>query len=196
MAHNDQYVRQQDQYESCVRTYIERATVSSRDIAVAANAEIARIADDANAHIARLKNVVRGGIDASNAAALARSHSVEGTTLARNDPILMARAAENPEENSHAESAWPVVQQTPNGEGDPRPIICRAPQQLANSRLMGPKVCRRNGVWAVLRKEGKDVGPDGTSLVDLDETRRINPAACTTLPSDAMAGTQAGVFCK
>jgi hypothetical protein len=179
-----QYARLQSAYETCVKDYIERASTVSRQTALTAGVEIANIADRANGRIAQLRETVKGGIQTANDAALKRSHSVEGTVLGRLDPVLEARAAENPMENSRAEGSWPVVLATPSGEGDPRPIICRAPQPLTESRIMGPKVCRRNGVWAVLRKAGQDIAADGTTFVDLDIKRRNRPLACIGLPNE------------
>jgi hypothetical protein len=179
-----QYARLQSAYEGCVKDYIERASTLSRQTALTAGVEIASIADRANGRIAQLRDTVKGGIQTANDAALKRSRSVEGTLLAREDPILQARAAENPMENSRAEESWPVVQTTPSGEGDPRTIICRAPQPLTKSRIMGPKVCRRNGVWAVMRKAGQDIAADGVTLVDVDIRRRNRPLACAGLPNE------------
>jgi hypothetical protein len=188
----DQYVRQQSEYETCVRDYVALATEASRQVAVKANLEMQRLLDGGKARIAELKGVVKSGIETADSAAQARSHAVEGTILGRDDPILMARAAENPLENSKADqSLWTVVKNTPTGEGDPRPIICRAPQQLAGSQLIGPKVCRRNGVWAVLHQAHKDIGPDGLTILDLDATRAANTAACR--PASSMAGDAAAL---
>ena len=75
----------------------------------------------------------------------ANFYIADNVILGRDDPLLMARAAENPMEDSKAEAAWRVVKETPSGEGDARTIICRAPQPLTESRIMGPRVCRRNG---------------------------------------------------
>jgi hypothetical protein len=184
-----QYGRLQSEYETCVKTYLERASTVSRQTALTANVEIAAIADRAKDRIAQLQGTVKSGIQTANAAALERSHSVEGTKLGVNDPVLMARAAENPVEDSKAEDAWPMVEETPSGEGDARAVICRAPQALTISRIMGPKVCRRNGVWAVLRKAGMDIGPDGITLVDRDLRRRNRPMACVVLPNQTQRNT-------
>jgi beta-lactamase regulating signal transducer with metallopeptidase domain len=54
---------------------------------------------------------------------------------------------------------------TPTGQGDPDAMTCRVPQQLPGSRLPGPEVCKANRVWAQLRAEGRDISPDGTTLV-------------------------------
>lgn len=177
--------RDESAYETCVKDYIARASTTMRTIALDANLQAQYLIDGGNAKIAQLQGTVQSGIETSNAAALGRSHAVEGTVLGRDDPILMARAAENPLENSKADSSlWPMMQETPSGEGDPRTIVCRSPQPLTVSRIMGPKICRRNGVWAALRQAGKDIAPDGVTFVDLDIRRQNRPLVCNTLPGD------------
>jgi hypothetical protein len=54
---------------------------------------------------------------------------------------------------------------TPTGQGDPDAVTCRVPQLLPGSRLPGPEVCKANRVWAQLRAEGRDISPDGTTLI-------------------------------
>ena len=54
---------------------------------------------------------------------------------------------------------------------------------------MGPRICRRNGVWAALRKAGKDIAPDGVTFVDLDIKRQNRPLVCNTLPGETMQQT-------
>ncbi|HUO02671.1 MAG TPA: hypothetical protein VMU31_07825 [Rhizomicrobium sp.] len=44
-------------------------------------------------------------------------------------------------------------------------IYCRPPQQRADSRMMGPKVCLPMKRWNDLRAQGLDVGADGTTIV-------------------------------
>ncbi|MES2474119.1 MAG: hypothetical protein V4601_14910, partial [Pseudomonadota bacterium] len=172
------YIRQEEAYQACIQDYVDRAAAENKRIVATANAEIRQTADDANARIANLRNNVRGTIDTANAVAQSRSQMVEGTPLAATDPVLQSRSAANPQENSQADpSLWPVVKDTPSGEGPARVITCRAPQRLADSQRLGPKVCKRNGVWAVLRKAGQDIGPDGKTVVMFDVTRRTEVSA-------------------
>ena len=196
LARGAEYVRQEQTYNACVRSYLERAGAAAKEIAAAANLEIRRTADDANTSIAGLRSVVRNGIATANSAAMAKSHEVEGTPLSRYDPILQARAAENPLENAKSDpKLWPVLRDTPSGEGDRRSITCRAPQQLPDSHLLGPEVCRRNGVWAELRREGKDVSPDGTTTFNLVESRSTNLAGCNKI-SPGQGGNLNAAFCN
>lgn len=62
---------------------------------------------------------------------------------------------------SNADDPPKTISERPTGEGDPEAITCRPPQQLPESRLRGPQVCRTNRVWAQYRKDGMDVAPDG-----------------------------------
>ena len=187
-------------WRSCVESYFQRAAAQARRITATANDDIGRTADTANARIAALEAAVKGGIDTARAAAAARSRAVEGTPLARNDPIITARNAANPLENENGDrSTWPTVQGTPAGEGNRREFTCRAPQQLMDSRVLGPKVCRRNGTWAALRKMGKDISPDGRTIIDLNAMPSINPAACDkngTAIGTGQGGYLAGPSCR
>jgi beta-lactamase regulating signal transducer with metallopeptidase domain len=65
-----------------------------------------------------------------------------------------------------------VLALTPMGDGDPDAVTCRVPQQLPGSRLPGPQVCKTNRVWAALRANREDIGPDGTMIVILDDFQR------------------------
>src|SRR5437773_1548811 len=60
-----------------------------------------------------------------------------------------------------------VLALNPTGEGDPDAITCRVPQLLPGSRLAGPQVCKANRVWAALRANREDIGPDGKMIVSL-----------------------------
>lgn len=63
--------------------------------------------------------------------------------------------------------ASPALAQTevsghPSGEGDPEEVVCRRPMSIPNQRLLGPKVCKKNAVWAQYREDGMEVSADGT----------------------------------
>ena len=58
------------------------------------------------------------------------------------------------------------VPNTPSGAGDPDAMVCRAPQHLAGSDQLGPPVCLFNSEWRKAAMNGKDVAPDGKSLID------------------------------
>jgi beta-lactamase regulating signal transducer with metallopeptidase domain len=54
---------------------------------------------------------------------------------------------------------------TPSGAGDPNTIICRAPQRIADGDQFGPKSCGHNYEWLQLAMNGKDLAPDGKTLI-------------------------------
>ncbi len=61
----------------------------------------------------------------------------------------------------------PVVMPiTPSGMGDPNTIVCRAPQQIAGSNQFGPEACGHNYEWQRLMMNGKDLAPDGKTLIN------------------------------
>jgi hypothetical protein len=58
-----------------------------------------------------------------------------------------------------------VVANTPSGVGDPDAIVCRAPQQMVGSDKLGPEACGHNYEWQKLALNGKDLAPDGKTLI-------------------------------
>jgi hypothetical protein len=58
-----------------------------------------------------------------------------------------------------------VMANTPTGAGDPNAVVCRAPQQISGGQS-GPQVCLHNSEWWKVAMNGKDVAPDGKSLID------------------------------
>ena len=62
------------------------------------------------------------------------------------------------------DAAYPVMPETPSGQGDPDAIVCRAPQLLPGSGGTGPKICMHNNVWARLTMTGQDLAADGKSV--------------------------------
>jgi hypothetical protein len=187
-----QYDLDQKAYDGCVRDYLAAASVRIDQVIASANSEIRQTADDANSRIRALQAAVHEAIASSDAAAHAKAQAVEGTPLARNDPVL---AAKNAIDDARIGNVPARSVDTPTGEGDPRAVTCRAQQQLADSRLPGPEVCKRNRVWAALRKRGKDIASDGRTIVDADVKRQTNPTACTKLRvPNGVGGIDAGTF--
>jgi len=58
-----------------------------------------------------------------------------------------------------------VTPGTPSGVGNPNTVVCRAPQPIPGSGQLGPQVCLRNSDWWKVAMNGKDVAPDGQSLI-------------------------------
>jgi len=95
--------------------------------------------------------------------------------------MLAAPAFAEPATTTSDAPAQPGTQSRaryPTGEGNPYLITCRAPQTLPGSRLLGPEVCKTNGMWAQYRKDGMDVAADGIHDVPAEKWRTINPQAC------------------
>jgi len=67
---------------------------------------------------------------------------------------------------------------SPTGEGDPDQVTCRAPQQMPNSRLLGPRVCRSNATWARYHRDGMDIAPDGIHDTADEKYRSTHPRSC------------------
>ena len=68
-----------------------------------------------------------------------------------------------------------VMASTPSGSpGDPKTIVCRAPQKIAGSDQSGPQVCLSNRGWSKMAMEGNDLAPDGKTLIDRPTERNPN----------------------
>ena len=88
-----------------------------------------------------------------------------------------------------ASAAWGedrVISRHPDGTGDPDATTCRPPQPLPGSRMMGPQVCKTNSQWALLRKNGQDISPDGSQIIS--EARAGATMSCTTAGGGASGG--------
>jgi bla regulator protein BlaR1 len=73
-------------------------------------------------------------------------------------------------------------------------LVCRRPQQLAGSRFLGPRVCLHQSEWQVLADQGRDVAPDGRTLIDLaafEKDRSLNAPSCRQTVMGAGASTAA-----
>jgi hypothetical protein len=69
--------------------------------------------------------------------------------------------------SSDAASDPVVMPNTPSGSaGDPKTIVCRAPQPIAGSDQFGPQVCLPNQEWRRVAMNGKDIASDGKTLID------------------------------
>ena len=77
-------------------------------------------------------------------------------------------------------------------------IVCRPPQRLAASRLMGPQVCLPQHEWDRLKQQDLVLMPDGRTLAaNYEKERSLNPRTCPpALPnaSSALATWRVGCF--
>lgn len=76
----------------------------------------------------------------------------------------------------------------PDGTGDPDATTCRPSQPIPNSRLLGPRVCKLNSQWALLRKNGQDISADGQDIIADSKGGNIGPMNCTVAPGGATSG--------
>ena len=84
----------------------------------------------------------------------------------------------------------PSISRHPDGTGDPDAVTCRPPQELPNSRFLGPQVCKLNSQWALLRKNGQDISADGRDIIS-DKAASVGQMVCTMSGGGA---TNAGVM--
>jgi beta-lactamase regulating signal transducer with metallopeptidase domain len=83
-----------------------------------------------------------------------------------------ARGSASLESHPSATAIEPIVMpDTPNGEGDPNTIVCRARQRIAGSGQFGPEACGHNYEWWNLAMNGKDLAPDGKTPIDRPTVR-------------------------
>jgi hypothetical protein len=73
--------------------------------------------------------------------------------------------------------------------GDPEIKVCRPPQSLPDSRLMGPPVCLPQRVWDQIRQQNLVLMPDGQTLVASFEKERTLKARICMYAGSAAAST-------
>jgi hypothetical protein len=178
---SDDFDRQYERHKSCVAAYIQQAFAEIRQIEDTANAQIKRTADEANGRVESL-TVARNAASAAGPPSADQARAVQGPRLSANGGLGVEGVTVEGQRLRRS-------QDTPKGEGDPDAISCRTPQQLADSRLLGPEICKRNRDWALLYKAGSDISSDGRSVVPTEQSRTTNKAALT-----CFHGTFGGVY--
>ena len=88
----------------------------------------------------------------------------------------------------------PMISERPDGTGDPDATTCRKPQPIPNSRFTGPRVCKLNSQWALLRKNGQDLSPDGREIIPDPKGTNVGAMNCTYAGGGATSGGQ--MICK
>jgi hypothetical protein len=76
----------------------------------------------------------------------------------------------------------------PDGTGDPDATTCRPPMSLESSRMLGPKVCKTNSQWALLRKNGQDISADGSQIIPDPKNAKGAAMTCTATGGGATSG--------
>jgi beta-lactamase regulating signal transducer with metallopeptidase domain len=75
----------------------------------------------------------------------------------------------------------------------PERLVCRPPQRMSDSRLMGPQVCLPQRVWDKFKAQGQVLLPDGrTMAISYDE----QPLTCMSVGTNASAATNWYVACR
>jgi hypothetical protein len=174
IAQTTKYDQEEQVYRSCVASYIADATGEIKQIQNNANGGTRQIAESANSRIRLVKDGIRDAIaDADQTA------SADNAAAASAGEITVAAI---PPAEPGTESVVVTGERikrsmdTPTGEGDPDAISCRMPQQLPDSRIPGPEICKRNREWASLHKAGNDISSDGRSVVPSEASRTTNHA--------------------
>lgn len=83
----------------------------------------------------------------------------------------------------------------PDGSGDPDATTCRTPQPLPSSRMVGPKVCKTNSQWKLLRKNGQDISADGTQII-ADPKSGGSSVTCASSGGGATNGGAGMAVCR
>jgi hypothetical protein len=208
LASTDRYESQRQSYEACVRRYIAQA--KGEIVQINANAHVAfkGVADDANPRIIAINDAVSQALADARAAAGERDVAVNAVRsplradgLAPGDRFKPSTAVQPPEIPPGTESVTVTGDRLarsadmPTGEGDPDAISCRAPQQLTDSRLMGPEICKHNREWAKLNKDGMNISPDGGQLVRGEKQLTYNPTNCISRTVYTPQGPQVISYC-
>ena len=181
------YDAEQRDYHACVQAYVKQAGAEMHQIEASTEVRIKDIADRTNARVNTLHDQVNRAIETANHAATDEIQTVRGTPL----EISPANYFKNGTENMTVEAEPPLqLGDTPKGEGDPHTIVCRKPQQLPDSRLLGPEICKRNWVWASLYKDGRDISADGRTILPSEKSRTTNRAALACIKIPVPNGTE------
>jgi beta-lactamase regulating signal transducer with metallopeptidase domain len=126
--------------------------------------------------------------------------AMSGTTRHRAHPAVQAEPALKVEARTLREREIPatpslIVIAAPQLPADPQQDeakVCRAPQQLSGSRLLGPEVCLTQAEWDQIKKRDLILMPDGQTLAqNYDAARARSVGSCSPRPFGAAANTVA-----
>ena len=193
IAQTTKYDQEDRAYRPCVASYIADATSEIKQIQDNASGGSRQIAESANSRIRLIKDRIRNAIADADRTASAGPSGGE-ITLAAIPPT-------EPGTESVVVTGERVKRfmDTPTGEGEPDAISCRMPQQLPDSHIPGPEICRRNRDWANLHKAGNDISSDGRSIVPSEASRTTNRAGmnCVKVTTgSAYTGYMTNEYCN
>lgn len=89
------------------------------------------------------------------------------------------------------DSHLPAIPVAVNVSSEAEPLVCRRPQSLIRSRLLGPEVCLHAKQWAGLHGKGLDISPDGKNVVGMDYEKQKTLMA-SSCPRPAIPGATGG----
>jgi hypothetical protein len=73
----------------------------------------------------------------------------------------------------------PALPDDPQVSRDTSPMVCRPPQRLSDTRLLGPAVCKTQRQWDDLHARGLDLSIDGRSTITTSQKyRSLNTPVC------------------
>jgi hypothetical protein len=91
----------------------------------------------------------------------------------------------------------PELAAEPAEDNAPEPVVCRPPQRMPDSRLMGPQVCLPQREWDQYKKQGLVLLPDGRTLTtNYDEASISHPMTCMSVGTNASAATNWYLACR
>jgi hypothetical protein len=200
IAQTARYDQDDRAYRSCVTRYIAQASSEIKQIQDNATGGTRQIAQTANSRIGLIKERIHDAIAGADRAASAEAAGNLPGNMAGGE-ITLAALPPDPGTESVVVTGERIKRSvdTPTGEGDPDAISCRLPQQLPDSRIPGPEICKRNRDWASLHKAGSDISSDGRSLVPSEATRTTNRASmnCTKVTTgSAYTGYMTNEYCN
>ena len=170
-----QYDGQIKDYAGCMQLWIAQAGNEISQIKSDAESELKSLTTNANRRILALSTATQ---DAAKQADIVQQQ--QETAIAALQTSLGAGSAATDVlqggSQNQLQAKLQRSQDMPTGAGDPDAITCRTRQQLADSRLTGPEVCKRNRDWAELYKVGKTISADGQRIVNSEKAVTLGPA--------------------
>jgi hypothetical protein len=98
--------------------------------------------------------------------------TLSGAALAQSQPAPFATVLK---------PTLPDLGPDPDATKDGSPRVCRPPQPLTDSRLLGPTVCLTKRQWDDLHAKGLDMSGDGKTTVTSEKFRSVNKGPCHTM---------------
>ncbi len=173
-ARQRQYEAQIQDHTSCMQLWIAQGRNEISQIKIDAEAELKKVTADANRKVGEISASTQDAakqadiVQREQGQAVAALRTALGAGSAAVDPLTGGSLTK-------LEDKLQRSQDTPTGAGAPEAITCRTRQPLADSRLLGPEICKRNRVWAELYKAGQTISADGQKIVNSEKGMTLGP---------------------